>query len=169
MEFTRRAAEKVKDTVIQFDRRIRTPPPPRGRWFGVNTGEMDIRSFMLRTDLAEGGTAIAQWIEFKSFGICDDEGSPRTQYEVCWHLDGEGDPVFFWVFDRHREFHGTADQSGGIAWILTDTPTFDQLCLEEHELFPGVTEVLEIQRMVCPDFTGCPCTDPDVDPCNEGS
>jgi hypothetical protein len=145
-----------------------------GNWFPVVGGStpLEVRSFVLRTSLSPGGYAVAQQLSYKTLGTCSSETGTGTgtgidpdAKRLCYTKDGNGEDVFFIVYDRLGEFAGWADAesetySCGIAYKLPDTPTFDELCLYP-EFFPEeyaeVNDVWEIMRMVCTNFYGCPC------------
>ncbi|MCK9568745.1 hypothetical protein M0R72_07380 [Candidatus Pacearchaeota archaeon] len=138
-----------------------------GRHFPIVGGSMDVRAFVLRTPLDAGGSAVAQQLSYKTFGNCTSEesgtGTSSDAKVLCYTKDSNGNAVFFIVYDRLGEFYGWADPqsetySCGIAWKLSDTPTFDELCLQPYDQpYDDVTEVLEINRMSCSSFLNCPC------------
>ena len=137
---------------------------------GGGGGTIELRSFTLRTPLAVGGYAVAQQTEYRDFGTC--EGSSQVSKKLCFSKDGNGDDVFFLVFDRLGEFEGGADTETkkygcGMARKLSDTPTLAELCLAPIEGYEDVTDLWEIERITCLNFFGCPCQDPDVDPCEQ--
>ncbi|MCK9571492.1 hypothetical protein M0R72_21260 [Candidatus Pacearchaeota archaeon] len=135
------------------------------------SASIEVRSFVLRTALARGGYAVAQQISYKTLGDCylspeTGTGTGTTTGEakqLCFTKDANGDDVLFIVYDRLGEFYGSADSElemfgCGIAWKMSDTPTFEQLCFIPIEgVYAGITDVWEILRMSCPSFSGCPC------------
>jgi hypothetical protein len=235
---------KVGDNVIAFFSQQRQAFIP------VGGGPVEVRSFILRSDLAIGGFAVAQWVEFKTVGdfctsgtgewVGDDgawtgdcewtgtsgstsgtwtgtsnsySGTGTSSFDgsgtgtwtcedgtggtwtwtgtwagtwtyasgswigsgtwtgtwtrdpcivnkqLCWKRNDDGDPVYFWVFDRQNEFYGTKDHGAGECWIRPDTPSAANECLNVEDYTPAVNDprLWEAFRMTCDDFTGSPC------------
>jgi hypothetical protein len=99
-----------------------------------------IKSFILRTDLIEGGCALAE---------------ETTMNGATLTANGN----FFAVYDRAEEFYGYTNKSCGLCTNMTDTPSLSGA-------FPGWSsgtmitdsqQLREIIRLTCPTFNGCPC------------
>ena len=102
-------------------------------------GNSNLISFILRTDLVNGGCAIAEETVMSSSGILGANGHT------------------FPVYDRLAEFYGYADVSCGFATIMSDTPS-SGICTGLGSVTD--TQLREITRLTCPTFIGCPCATP---------
>jgi hypothetical protein len=99
---------------------------------------VNVRRFILRSDLEEGQTAVAE-----------------MQVLVPGTLQLMNTGIFFCVFDPFCEFHGAQDSAWGYALRIRDTPDSSG-SPPAGSTNPTSGEVIwEIARLTCPDFLGC--------------
>jgi hypothetical protein len=106
-------------------------------------GGLSIRSYVLRTDLAQGKSCIIEETAFVA-GVLGRTGKTYR------------------AFHRSGEFIGTADLGCGDFIIRPDTPTAEELddhdiTLPEGSISANQSEIVELLTITCTDFLLCPC------------